>query len=177
MAERVGKEGYLPEIYTLGHRNPTGLTVNPLTGELWSTEFGPRGGDELNRIEAGKNYGWLLVTHGNHYNGDPIARGAEKIPGMTDPVLYWVPSTNPGNIAFYTGNALPGWRGNLLMAAMSRALVRISFDAAGKPVSQERLLSDLGQRFRDVREGLDGAVYLLTDERSGAILKIQPQSP
>jgi len=173
----VGKEGYLPEIYTLGHRNPTGLTVNPVNGEIWSTEFGPRGGDELNRIEAGKNYGWILVTHGNHYNGDPVARGAENVPGMTDPVLYWVPSTNPGNIAFYTGNALPGWRGNLLLAAMSRALVRISFDAAGKPVSQERLLSDLGQRFRDVRQGPDGAVYLLTDERSGAILKIEAQTP
>ena len=173
----VGKEGYLPEIYTLGHRNPTGLTVNPANGEIWSTEFGPRGGDELNRIEAGKNYGWILVTHGNHYNNDPVARGAENVPGMTDPVLYWVPSTNPGNIAFYTGNELPGWRGNLLMAAMSRALVRIGFDAAGKPVSQERLLSDLGQRFRDVRQGPDGAVYLLTDERSGAMLKVTAQKP
>jgi aldose sugar dehydrogenase len=173
----VGKEGYLPDIYTLGHRNPTGLTVNPANGELWSTEFGPRGGDELNRIEAGKNYGWILVTHGNHYNGDPVARGAESVPGMTDPVLYWVPSTNPGNIVFYTGAELPGWRGNLLMAAMSRALVRISFDEAGKPVGQERLLSDLGQRFRDVRQGPDGVVYLLTDERSGAMLKIAAQKP
>ena len=173
----VGKEGYLPEIYTLGHRNPTGLTVNPASGDIWSTEFGPRGGDELNRIEAGKNYGWILVTHGNHYNNDPVARGAEGVPGMTDPVLYWVPSTNPGNIVFYTGNELPGWRGNLLMAAMSRALVRISFDAVGKPVSQERLLSDLGQRFRDVRQGPDGAVYLLTDERSGAMLKVTAQKP
>jgi glucose/arabinose dehydrogenase len=173
----VGKEGYLPEIYTLGHRNPTGLTVNPANGEIWSTEFGPRGGDELNHIEAGKNYGWILVTHGNHYNNDPVARGAENVPGMTDPVLYWVPSTNPGNIAFYTGNELPGWRGNLLMAAMSRALVRISFDATAKPVGQERLLADLGQRFRDVRQGPDGAVYLLTDERSGAMLKIAAQKP
>ena len=123
----VGKEGYLPEIYTLGHRNPTGLTMNPANGEIWSTEFRPRGGDELNRIEAGKNYGWILVTHGQHYNGDPVVGGAEGVPGMTDPVLYWVPSTNPGNIVFYTGNELPGWRGNLLLGAMSRALVRISF--------------------------------------------------
>jgi glucose/arabinose dehydrogenase len=173
----VGKEGYLPEIFTIGHRNPTGLTVNPGNGEIWSTEFGPRGGDELNRIEAGKNYGWILVTHGNHYNGNPPDLGSENVPGMTDPILYWVPSTNPGNIAFYTGNLLPGWRGNLLMAAMSRALVRISFDAAGKPVGQERLLADLGQRFRDVRQGPDGAVYLLTDERSGAMLKVEAQSP
>jgi aldose sugar dehydrogenase len=173
----VGREGYLPEIYTLGHRNPTGLTVNPSTGEIWSTEFGPRGGDELNRIEAGKNYGWILVTHGAHYNGDPVARGAEGVPGMTDPALFWVPSTNPGNISFYTGSRLPGWRNNLLLAAMSRALVRISFDAAGKPVGQERLLTELGQRFRDVRQGPDGAVYLLTDETAGAMLKIEPQRP
>jgi glucose/arabinose dehydrogenase len=171
------EEGYLPEIYTLGHRNPTGLTVNPATGAIWSTEFGPRGGDELNRIEAGKNYGWILVTHGNHYNNDPVARGAEGVPGMTDPELYWVPSTNPGNIAFYMGNELPGWRGNLLLAAMSRALVRISFDAGGKPAGQERMLADLGQRFRDVRQGPDGAVYLLTDEPAGAMLKIEAASP
>ncbi|HSC15847.1 MAG TPA: PQQ-dependent sugar dehydrogenase [Gammaproteobacteria bacterium] len=173
----AGREGYLPEIYTLGHRNPTGLTVNPATGELWSTEFGPRGGDELNRIEAGKNYGWILVTHGNHYNNEPVVRGAEGVPGMTDPALYWAPSTNPGNIAFYTGDKLPGWRGSLLLAAMSRALVRISFDSAGKPVAQERLLRDLGQRFRDVRQGPDGAVYLLTDETAGAMLEVESQSP
>jgi glucose/arabinose dehydrogenase len=172
----VGREGFLPEIFTLGHRNPTGMTVNPATGELWSTEFGPRGGDELNRIEAGKNYGWILVTHGNHYNGEPVVRGAEGVPGMTDPVLFWVPSTNPGNIVFYTGDQLPGWRGNLLLAAMSRALVRISFDSAGKPAGQERLLGDLGQRFRDVRQGPDGAVYLLTDEAAGAMLKIEGES-
>jgi aldose sugar dehydrogenase len=96
---------------------------------------------------------------------------------MTDPALFWVPSTNPGNIVFYTGNELPGWRGNLLLAAMSRALVRITFDAGGKPMEQERLLTDLGQRFRDVRQGPDGAVYLLTDEQSGAMLKVQTQHP
>src|SRR5688572_7624547 len=173
----AGREGYLPEIFTLGHRNPTGLTLNPSTGELWSTEFGPRGGDELNRIEAGKNYGWILVTHGNHYNNEPVVRGAEGVPGMTDPELYWAPSTNPGNIVFYTGDELPGWRGSLLLAAMSRALVRISFDSAGKPVAQELLLRDLGQRFRDVRQGPDGAVYLLTDEAAGAMLKVEGQSP
>ena len=173
----AGREGYLPEIFTLGHRNPTGLTLNPSTGELWSTEFGPRGGDELNRIEAGKNYGWILVTHGNHYNNEPVVRGAEGVPGMTDPELYWAPSTNPGNIVFYTGDELPGWRGSLLLAAMSRALVRISFDSAGKPVAQELLLRDLGQRFRDVREGPGGVVYLLTDETAGAMLKVEGQSP
>jgi aldose sugar dehydrogenase len=169
----VGREGFKPEIYTLGHRNPTGLTVHPVTGALWSTEFGPRGGDELNLIEAGKNYGWILVTHGAHYNGDPVARGTDSVPGMTDPVLFWVPSINPGNIAFYEGNELGAWRGDLLMAAMTRSLVRIAFDAAGKPSSQELLLSDLGQRLRDVRQAPDGSVYVLTDETEGAVLRIE----
>ena len=173
----VGRAGYLAEIYTLGHRNPTGLTVHPETGAVWSTEFGPRGGDELNLIEAGKNYGWILVTRGAHYNGDPVARGPGPVPGLEDPVLHWAPSINPGNVAFYTANELPGWRGDLLLAAMSRSLVRIGFDAAGQPAEQERMLTELGQRFRDVRQGPDGAVYLLTDEAAGAMLKVEAQSP
>ena len=172
----VGREGYRPEIYTIGHRNPLGLTVHPTTGELWSTEFGPRGGDELNLIEAGKNYGWILVTHGNHYNGDPVARGPGPVEGMVEPVLYWAPSINPGNIAFYTSDKIAGWRGDLLMAAMSRSLVRIDFDDAGKVASQERLLTDLGQRLRDVRQGPDGLVYVLTDETAGALLRIEPRT-
>jgi glucose/arabinose dehydrogenase len=169
----VGRDGYLPEIYTLGHRNPLGLTVHPDTGALWSTEFGPRGGDELNLIEAGQNYGWILVTHGAHYNGDPVVRGPGPVPGMTEPALYWVPSINPGNIAFYSADELASWRGDLLLATMTRSLVRIDFDATGKPGSQEKLLTDLGQRFRDVRQGPDGLVYLLTDETAGAVLKIE----
>jgi glucose/arabinose dehydrogenase len=169
----VGRDGYRPEIYTIGHRNPTGLTVHPTTGALWSTEFGPRGGDELNLIEAGKNYGWILVTHGAHYNGDPVARGAGPVEGMTEPVLYWAPSINPGNISFYTANALP-WSGDLLLATMSRSLVRIGFDASGKPTSQEKLLTELGQRLRDVRVGPDGWVYVLTDETAGALLRVAP---
>jgi len=170
----VGREGYKPEIYTLGHRNPLGLTVHPDTGALWSTEFGPRGGDELNLIEAGNNYGWILTTHGAHYNGDPVVRGAGPVPGMVEPLLYWVPSINPGNIAFYSADKFPSWRGDLLLATMTRSLVRIDFDAAGRPGNQEKLLTDLGQRFRDVRQGPDGLVYLLTDETAGAVLKIEP---
>jgi glucose/arabinose dehydrogenase len=141
---------------------------------LWSTEFGPRGGDELNLIEAGNNYGWILTTHGAHYNGDPVVRGAGPVPDMVEPVLYWVPSINPGNIAFYSADKFPSWRGDLLLATMTRSLVRIDFDAAGKPGNQEKLLTDLGQRFRDVRQGPDGLVYLLTDETVGAVLKIEP---
>ncbi|HEU4617138.1 MAG TPA: PQQ-dependent sugar dehydrogenase [Gammaproteobacteria bacterium] len=170
----VGKAGYKPEIYTLGHRNPLGLTEHPVTHELWSTEFGPRGGDELNRIEAGKNYGWILVTHGAHYNGEATARGTGPVEGMEEPVLFWVPSINPGNLLFYYGDRFPAWRGNMLMATMTRSLLRVTFDDAGKPVAQERMLTDLGQRLRDVRLGPDGLLYVLTDEREGAMLRIEP---
>ena len=117
------------------------------------------------------------MTRGAHYNGDPVARGPGPVPGLEDPVLHWAPSINPGNVAFYTANELPGWRGDLLLAAMSRSLVRIGFDAAGQPAEQERMLTELGQRFRDVRQGPDGAVYLLTDEAAGAMLKVEAQSP
>ena len=170
----VGRPGYLPDLYTIGHRNPLGLTIHPVTGELWSTEFGPRGGDELNRIEAGKNYGWILVTEGEHYNGEPAALGKRSVQGMEDPVLFWSPSINPGNLIFYAGELLPQWRGDMLMATMSRSLLRGRFDAAGKPVGQERMLTELGQRFRDVREAPDGSIYLLTDETAGAMLRIEP---
>jgi glucose/arabinose dehydrogenase len=170
----VKREGYRPEIYTLGHRNPLGLTVHPVTGELWSTEFGPRGGDELNRIQAGKNYGWILVTQGAHYNNEPPAKGNNSVPGMEDPVLFWAPSINPGNLIFYEGARFPAWRGNMLMAAMSRSVLRATFDAQGKPVAQERMFGELKQRFRDVRQGPDGLVYLLTDETAGAMLRIEP---
>jgi glucose/arabinose dehydrogenase len=168
----AGRAGYHPAIYTLGHRNPLGLFFHPVTGQLWETEFGPRGGDELNLIEAGKNYGWILVTKGNHYDGTP-AEGVNNVPGMEEPVLAWgPPSINPGNLAFYEADALAPWKGNLLMAAMSRSLLRVVFDDDGRPVDQERMLGELGQRFRDVRVGPDGRVYLLTDEPVGAMLRI-----
>jgi aldose sugar dehydrogenase len=170
----LGMEGYKPDLYTIGHRNPLGLTIHPVTGELWSTEFGPRGGDELNRIEAGKNYGWMLVTEGVHYNEEPVALGANSVPGMEDPVLFWSPAINPGNLVFYDGDRFPAWRGNMLMAAMSRSLLRATFDDAGNPVDQERMLTELGQRLRDVRQGPDGLIYVLTDETAGAMLRIEP---
>ena len=170
----IGMDGYRPDLYTIGHRNPLGLTIHPVTGELWSTEFGPRGGDELNRIEAGKNYGWMLVTEGAHYNEEPTALGKNSAPGMEDPVLYWSPSINPGNLVFYDGNRFSAWRGDMLMAAMSRSLLRVSFDPAGNPVGQERMLTELGQRLRDVRQGPDGLIYILTDETAGAMLRLEP---
>jgi glucose/arabinose dehydrogenase len=167
----VGKAGYKPEIYTMGNRNPLGLTMHPVTGEIWESEFGPRGGDEVNHIQAGKNYGWIRVTKGEHYNGAPSEKSAA---GMEEPVLYWVPSINPGNLAFYYADKFPAWRGNLLMATMTRSVLRATFDAQGNPTGQERMLTELKQRFRDLRVGPDGNVYLLTDETFGALLKMEP---
>jgi glucose/arabinose dehydrogenase len=172
----VGDDEYKPEIYTLGHRNPLGLTIHPETRLLWSSEFGPRGGDEVNLITAGQNYGWILVTEGTHYNDEPTVLGANSVAGMTDPVLFWVPSINPGNLLFYDGDAFPRWRGQMLMAAMSRSLVRTSFDPSGNPVEEERMLTELGQRLRDVRQGPDGLLYVLTDETAGALLRIAPRN-
>jgi glucose/arabinose dehydrogenase len=169
----VGKPGYKPEIWSTGHRNPLGLFFHPKTGVLWETEFGPRGGDELNRIERGRNYGWMDVTQGAHYNGEP-AKGVKGVPGMEDPVLSWAPSINPGNLVFYTGNRFPRWKGDMLMPNMSRSLLRVTFDGKGDPVAQERMLTDLKQRLRDIRIGPDGNLYVLTDETAGAVLRIEP---
>lgn len=171
----VGREGARPEVWSTGHRNPLGLTINPTTGDLWETEFGPRGGDELNRIMRGGDYGWISVTQGFHYNGEP-AEAVSKVPGKIDPVLAWgPPSLNPGNIAFYSGDAFPGWQGDLLLATFTEGLLRYDTDAQGMPLNQpETLLKDLGQRWRDVRVGPDGALYLLTDMADGAIIKVTP---
>jgi len=170
----VGKPGWKPEIWTTGHRNPLGLTVDTLTGRMYETEFGPRGGDELNLIEKGNNYGWIEVTQGFHYNGEP-AKGVKDVPGMTDPVIaFGPPSLNPGNPAFYDGAAFPGWKGDLLLPSFTKGMLRIKFDAAGHPGATEELLGDLKQRLRDVRIGREGELYILTDETEGAILKLTP---
>jgi glucose/arabinose dehydrogenase len=171
----VGKEGYRPEIYTIGHRNPLGLTIHPQTGDLWESEFGPRGGDEVNRIQKGKNYGWILITNGAHYNGEATKLGANSVPGYEDPVLHWEPSINPGNLLFYNGKKFPEWEGAMLMAAMSKSLLLAKFDSQGKVLSQERMLAtEINQRLRDVRQGPDGFIYVATDETAGTILKIEP---
>ena len=169
----VGKAGYRPEIWTIGHRNPLGLAFDPKTGALWESEFGPRGGDEVNRIERARNYGWIDVTQGKHYNNEP-AKGVSGVPGKEDPVLTWAPSINPGNLLIYRGARFPGWQGDLIMPTMTRSVLRASLDANGRPTGQERMLTELKQRFRDVRLGPDGALYLLTDEKAGAILKVEP---
>jgi len=174
----VGQEGWAPEIWSSGHRNPTGLSIDPATGTLWETEFGPRGGDELNRIERGLNYGWPDVTQGYHYNNEPPAKGVRNVEGATDPTwAFGPPSHNPGNVVVYRSDLFPTWRGDVLIAMMNRSLVRMELAPDGHVVAQEKMLTDeLGQRLRDVRVAPDGSIYVLTDETAGAILRITPAS-
>jgi glucose/arabinose dehydrogenase len=172
----VGKAGWKPEIWTTGHRNPLGLTIDPTTGQMWETEFGPDGGDEVNLIEKGAQYGWIEVTQGKHYNNEP-AKGVKNVPGMTDPVLTYLPeSLNPGNPMFYDGAAFPAWKGDFLLPSFTKGLLRYDTQG-GKPVGEpEYLLGDLKQRLRDVRAGPNGELYILTDETDGALLKVTPGS-
>jgi glucose/arabinose dehydrogenase len=171
----VGKPDWRPEIWTTGHRNPLGLTINPYTGRMWETEFGPEGGDELNLIEKGKDYGWIDVTQGKHYNGEP-AKGIKNVPGMTDPVLdFGPPSLNPGNPVFYDGSDFPAWKDDLLLPTYTKGLLRWDMKD-GKPVGDpEYMLGTLKQRLRDAKVGPDGALYLTTDETDGAVLRITPR--
>jgi glucose/arabinose dehydrogenase len=173
----AGKAGYAPELYTLGHRNPQGLAVHPKTGALWSTEHGPQGGDELNVLVPGGNYGWPLASFGVDYGGTPVGT-TPVLPNMELPKLFWVPGIYPSGLAFYTGTAFPKWTGDIFIGSMGRSanghLLRVVLDAKGLEVGQEALLTELHQRIRDVRAGPDGLLYVLTDEDPGALLKIEP---
>lgn len=172
----VGRDGYRPEIYSYGHRNAQGLAVDPRDGTIWSTEHGPRGGDELNIVKRGLNYGWPVVTHGTTYGGaQPIGEGTSK-PGMEDPAHAWVPtSPAPSGLAVYDGAAFPAWRGDLLAGMLqTRAIHRLTV-RDGRVVNEERLIEGQG-RIRDVRVGPDGFVYFLTDARDGAFGRIVPQN-
>lgn len=169
----VGRPGARPEIYTYGHRNPQGLALHPETGQVWEAEHGPKGGDEINILRPGENYGWPVITYGRGYDGSKIGEGTSR-PGMAQPVRYWVPSISPSGMAFYTGADFPSWRGNLFLGALSgRALVRLELDGA-TVVREERLLEEFGERIRDVRQGPDGRLYLLTDTSEGALLRLDP---
>lgn len=166
----VGQEGKLPEIWSYGHRNAQGAAIHPETGKLWESEFGPLGGDELNIPEAGKNYGWPVVSWGKHYDGTDIPDPTER-PEFADAIYHWNPVISPSGIAFYTGDAIPAWKGNLLIAGLSsEAIVRLELD--GEKVAGEERIA-MGTRIRDVAQGPDGAVYALTDE-GGEILKLTP---
>jgi glucose/arabinose dehydrogenase len=169
----VGRDGARGEIWTYGHRNPQGLAFRPGTDELWEQEHGPRGGDEVNIIDKGKNYGWPVIGYGIDYSGAKIHESTAKA-GMEQPVKYWVPSIAPSGMAFYTGDLFARWKGNLFVGALKdQMLVRLTLDGH-RVTGEEHLLKDLGERIRDVRQGPDGALYLLTDSSSGRVLRVAP---
>ena len=163
----------LPEIWSIGHRNAQGAIWNPRTRSLWTVAHGARGGDEINRPEAGKNYGWPVISYGKHYWGGSIGEGTAK-PGMEQPVYFWDPSIAPSGMAFYTGDAFPRWKGNIFVGALKfQLLARLEVED-GKVVKEERLFGREFGRIRDVRQGPDGFLYLLTDEGNGKLLRVRP---
>jgi len=176
----VGREGVRPEIWSLGHRNIQSAALHPRTGELWEVEHGARGGDELNIARKGKDYGWPTISYGIEYKGGPITGGITAKEGMEQPTYYWDPVIAPSGMVFYTANLFPAWKGSLFIGGLgSTALVRLTLDG-DKVVGEERLLTDLQpkrERIRDVRQGPDGAVYVLTDNKEGRILKLVPKQP
>jgi glucose/arabinose dehydrogenase len=159
-----GKAGARPEIYSYGHRNVQGLAFHPETGDLWENEFGPRGGDELNRVEAGKNYGWPTITYGIEYGGEKVGEGIQQQEGLEQPVYYWDPSVSPSGMTFYSSDSIPEWKNNLFIGGLSGMhIVRLVLEG-DKVVGEERLLADEKQRFRDITQGRDGALYAVTDQ-------------
>jgi glucose/arabinose dehydrogenase len=170
----VGQAGALPEIWSYGQRNIQGGALNPATGEVWFSEHGPKGGDEVNVVEAGKNYGWPLVSYGVNYNGTPVGEGKTEGEGLTPPIHQWTPVIGASGMAFYTADAVPQWQGSAFFGGLaSRDLVRVAFDGR-KVTGEERLLADLGKRIRDVKQGPDGALYVLTDGAGGEIMRVAP---
>ena len=170
----VNKPPALPEIWAYGLRNPQGLAFNPADGKLWEQEHGPMGGDEINIIEKGKNYGWPVVSHGVNYDGTPVGSGKPQAPGMQDPVWHWTPSIAPSGMAFYSGELFPGWKGSLINGALKFELLSRLTLHGDSAVREERLLQGLHERICDVRQGPDGALYLLTDNPAGRILRLAP---
>jgi aldose sugar dehydrogenase len=176
----VGKPGHKPEVYTLGHRSSLGLAVHPGTGQMWQTENGPNGGDEINILKAGANYGWPMVSYGRQYPG-PFQSERPGHAGFEAPVVIWVPSIATSGLAFYTADRLPKWKGDVFVGALRTGEIpgtghieRILFNEKMEELRRESLLGDLHQRMRDVRQGPDGLLYVLTDEKEGALLRIEP---
>jgi len=168
----VGRAGARPEIFALGIRDDQGLALHPRTGVLWTSEHGPRGGDEINAIKKGRNYGFPDIGYGHEYTGKTIHEDRTSAPGMEQPVYFWTPDIAPGGIAFSTGRLIPGWRGNLFVCALAgKHLARLVL-AGNRVVAEERLLTELDTRLRDVHEGPDGALYVLTDGNEGTILRL-----
>ncbi len=174
----VGKEGVLPEIWSFGHRNIQSAVLHPTTGELWEVEHGTRGGDEINIARRAKDYGWPTIAYGIEYRGGPIPGGITQQAGMEQPLYYWDPVIGPSGMAFYTGSLFPAWKGNLFIGGHATLdLVRLVLDGE-KVIGEERLLKDLQpkpERIRDVRQGPDGAIYMVTDSATGRIIKLVPK--
>ncbi len=181
----VGREGYRPEIYSMGHRAALGLAVHPATGEVWLSEMGPNGGDEINVIKPGRNYGWPTVSLGRTYPGPWQAKSSEPThAGFEPPVIYWMPAISVAGLTFYTGDKLPKWKGDLFVGGLrygevpgTGRLDRVLLNDKLEELRRESLLLDLHQRIRDVKQGIDGLLYVATDEPKGAILRIEPASP
>jgi glucose/arabinose dehydrogenase len=172
----VGRAGARPEIWSYGHRNVQGAAIHPGTGRLWTTEHGPRGGDELNTPAPGRNYGWPVIGYGRHYNLTRIGEGNSKA-GMEQPVLYWDPSIATSGLAFYTGDAMPAWRGSLFVGGLAARQLRRLELKGNDVVGEEQLFNGFGRRIRDVRQGPDGRLYLLTDEPNGELVRVDPVGP
>jgi glucose/arabinose dehydrogenase len=170
----VNDQNALPETWSYGHRNIQAAALHPETGKLWEIEHGPKGGDEVNIPEAGKNYGWPVVSHGVNYDGTPVGTGKKDAPGMEDPIYTWTPVIAPSGMLFYTGAAFPKWQGDLFVGGLrATSLVRLELEG-DNVVSEERLLTDLGERIRDVAQGPGGEIFVITDDPNGRILKITP---
>ncbi len=176
----IGAAGYRPEIYTLGHRNTLGLIVHPVTGAVWNNENGPNGGDEINIILPGRNYGWPLVSFGRDYSGPRISEHPTR-EGLESPLIVWLPQIAVSGMAVYTGDRFPRWKENVFVGSLQTGripgtghLERLVFNASGEEMRRESMLNELRQRIREVRQGPDGFLYLLTDEDEGALLRIEP---
>lgn len=165
--------GALPELYSIGHRNPQGLAIHPVTGDLWQSEHGPRGGDEINRVQPGANYGWPTITYGIEYGGQPVGSGIQQQSGMEQPVYYWDPVISPSGMTFYKGNRIPEWQNNLFIGALSGMHIARLVIVNNKVTGEERLLAGENQRFRDITQGLDEALYAITD--GGRLYRIDRQ--
>jgi aldose sugar dehydrogenase len=166
-------EGWLTSVWSIGHRNVQGAALHPVTGKLWTAEHGARGGDEINVPLAGKNYGWPVITYGIDYSGARIGEGTHKA-GLEQPIFYWDPSIAPSGMAFYTGDKFPAWKGNAFVGALAgQLLARLTLDGE-KVVAEERLFTGMNKRIRDVRQGPDGFLYLLTDASDGEVLRLRP---
>lgn len=167
------RQGWAPENFSIGHRNIQAAAVNPATGGLWTAEHGARGGDEINRPEAGRNYGWPVITYGRDYSGARIGIGTAK-QGLEQPVYYWDPSIAPSGMAFYTADLVPEWKGSVFIGALAGSHIARIVLNGNEVTAEERLLTGLGERFRDVKQGPDGAIYTLTDGPGGRILRVVP---